>query len=98
VAKIIDLKAHLTVEGLNEIKLIRLGGNKSEERNLVLYGSNLSSTVGSPKFTLVERSLIKIPISKMSVFIGIILSDASIQKQNKKGDARLQFKQKYGQF
>jgi hypothetical protein len=46
VAKIIDLKAHLTVEGLNEIKLIRLGGNKSEERNLVLYGSNLSSTVG----------------------------------------------------
>jgi hypothetical protein len=34
----------------------------------------------------------------MSVFIGIILSDASIQKQNKKGDARLQFKQKYGQF
>ena len=32
----------------------------------------------------------------MSVFIGIILSDATLQKG--RGDARLQFKQKYSQF
>lgn len=32
----------------------------------------------------------------MSVFIGIILSDASLQKG--RGDGRLQFKQKYNQF
>lgn len=120
VAELIDLKAHLTVEGLNVIKKIRLvpraragassheawtsprpgglGGNTLENRSLVLYGSNLSSTVGSPKFTFAERTLIKIPTSKMSVFIGIILSDATIQKFYKQGDARLQFKQKYGHF
>ncbi len=33
-----------------------------------------------------------------SVFIGIILSDAAIQKSNVVGDARLQFKQKYSQL
>jgi len=67
-----------------------------EELSLVFYGSNLSSTVGFLRYTSIERALIKIPTSKMSVFIGIILSDATIQKG--RGDARLQFKQKYGQF
>lgn len=65
---------------------------------LVLYGSNLSSTVCFPRFTSNERAKIKIPNSKISVFIGIIVSDANIQKQSKKGEARLQFKQKYSQF
>jgi hypothetical protein len=69
-----------------------------EELSLVLYGSNLSSTVGSPRYSYFERVLIKIPYSKISVFIGIILSDATIQKQNKGGDARLQFKQEYRHF
>lgn len=67
------------------------------ELSLVLYGSNLSSTVGSPKFTYTQRALMQIPASKLSVFIGIILSDASLQK-SKGGNARLQFKQKYNQF
>ena len=66
--------------------------------SLVLYGSNLFSTVGSLRFTALERHLIKIPKSVLSVFIGIILSDANIQKLSKGGEARLQFKQKYGQF
>lgn len=98
---LINQKAHLTPEGLNEIKKIKLLINNQvvlEELSLVLYGSNLSSTVGSSRYTFSERALIKIPISKRSVFIGIILSDATIQKQNKGGDARLQFKQKYSQF
>jgi len=64
--------------------------------SLVLYGSNLSSTVGFLRYTSIERALIKIPTNKMSVFIGIILSDASLQKG--RGDGRLQFKQKYNQF
>ena len=74
------------------------GENAKGEFSLVLYGSNLSSTVGSPRYTYFERASIKIPYSKMSVFIGILLSDATIQKQNKGGEARLQFKQKYGHF
>lgn len=63
--------------------------------SLVLYGSNLSSTVGT-RYTFIERALIKIPTNKMSVFIGVILSDASLHKG--RGDARLQFKQKYSQL
>lgn len=93
--------AHTTLEGLNEIKKIRLLINNkkiTDELSLVLYGSNLSSTVGSPKFTYFERALIKIPIITRSIFVGIILSDASLQRANKEGDARLQFKQKYSQF
>jgi hypothetical protein len=100
--------AHTTLEGLNEIKKIKrlhnyeggglIPGTKGvpgEQLSLVLYGSNLSSTVGYPRYTYLERTLIKIPPSKMSVFIGILLSDATIQKQNRGGDARLQFKQTY---
>jgi hypothetical protein len=59
---------------------------------LVPYGTNLSSTVGSPRFTASERKSIKIPNNILPVFIGIILSDANISKSNK-ADARLQFKQ-----
>lgn len=93
---LINQKAHLTPE--NEIKLLINNQVVLEELSLVLYGSNLSSTVGSSRYTFFERALIKIPISKRSLFIGIILSDATIQKKNKGGDARLQFKQKYSQF
>lgn len=99
--------AHMTLEGLNEIKKIKRDiGNteitseftkiKTEVFSLVLYGSNLSSTVGS-RYTSIERALINIPTNKLSVFIGIILSDATLQK-GERGDARLQFKQKYSQF
>lgn len=94
-------KAHSTIEGLNEIKNIKLlmhNRISSPETCLVLYGSNLSSTVGSPRYTYNERALVKIPINKRSIFVGIILSDATLQRLNKGGGARLQFKQKYGQF
>lgn len=44
-------KAHSNPEGLNDIKKIKLLMNNvkiQEHFGLVLYGSNLSSTVGSP--------------------------------------------------
>lgn len=59
---------------------------------LVLYGNNLSSTVGSPRYTALERKSVIIPNNFLSVFIGIIISDANISKSYK-ADARLQFKQ-----
>lgn len=117
VAYLKTLRAHTTLEGLNEIKKIKrlmahaisnhelskcldisqpIKASRQEELSLVFYGSNISSTIGSPRYTSIERALIKIPTSKMSVFIGIILSDATLQKG--RGDARLQFKQKYSQF
>jgi len=92
---------HTTLEGLiaiKEIKLLMHNLKINKEFSLVLYGSNLLSTVGYPKFSFYERSLIRIPANKISIFIGIILSDASLQRVNKGGEARLQLKQKYSQF
>lgn len=66
--------------------------NKPLTKALVPYGTIVGSTVGSPRFTKLERMAIKIPNNLLSVFIGIILSDANLSKSNK-GDARLQFKQ-----
>ena len=90
-----------TIEILNEIKhkkLLIQGIKINEGLSLVPYGTNLTSTLGYSKFSNLERSLFSIPVDLRSVFIGIILSDASIQKSNLGGDARLQFKQKYSQF
>lgn len=100
-ADLMSQKAHSTLEGLNEIKNIKLlmyNRISSQGTSLVLYGSNLSSTVGSPRYTYNERALVKIPINKRSIFIGILLSDANLQRLNKGGGTRLQFKQKYAQF
>lgn len=69
--------------------------SKAEKKNFffpVPYGTNLSSTVGSPRFTALDRKSIKIPNNLLSIFIGIIVSDANISKSNK-ADARLFFKQ-----
>lgn len=73
--------------------------SKKTNLDIVLCGTNLSSTLGYPRFKPFERKAIFIPQHLMNVFVGIILSDASIQKQGKvKGDARLQFKQGYYNF
>lgn len=64
---------------------------------LVPYGSNLSSTLGYPRYKPFERKVVNIPYALMQIFIGIILSDASIQRQYK-ADARLLFKQGYSNF
>jgi hypothetical protein len=66
--------------------------NTSSSKALVSYGTNLSSTVGAPRYTALERKSVLIPKNLLPVFIGIILSDANISKSNK-ADARLQFKQ-----
>jgi hypothetical protein len=58
----------------------------------IKLNSCLSSTVGYPRFTALERKSIRIPNNVLPVFIGIILSDASISRSYK-GNARLQFKQ-----
>ena len=74
------------------------GGEGYKSRAVVLFGSNLASTVGSPRFSAIERALTSIPTvkGKMSIFIGILLADATLSKG--RGEARLQFKQKYKEF
>lgn len=94
-------KAPSTLLGLNEIKnrkFLMHNRISQQETRIVLYGSNLSSTVGYPRFTYKERASAYIPFNKRSVFVGILLSDANIQRLNKGGGARLQFKQSYIHF
>jgi hypothetical protein len=63
-------------------------------RAIVPYGTNLSSTVGYPRFTALERISIKIPQNLRFILIGIIISDGNISRPNK-SDARFVFKQTF---
>ena len=61
-------------------------------KDLVVYGSNLSSTVNYPPFTSIVRYMVKIPSHLQSLLVGILISDAWLQI-NKAGNTRLAFKQ-----
>lgn len=58
---------------------------------LVVYGFNLSSTVGV-KYTPFQKNLINIPSNHMDILIGIIISDAYLSKGTNI-NARMLFKQ-----
>lgn len=63
-------QAHCNQEGLSEIQNIKLlmkGVIIQPQLGLELWGSNLSSTVGSPRYTHFERALIKIPQQKICI-------------------------------
>lgn len=71
--------------------------NKSStnnELNLVIWGTNLRSQVGTGKYTKLVSSIIKLPNYNKSIVIGLLLSDGWLtfaSKTNK--NARLGFKQ-----
>jgi len=48
---------------------------RDADRSLVIWGSNLQSTVGEGKFTKIVSNMIKIPPYINSVIVGWILSD-----------------------
>jgi len=61
---------------------------------LVIWGSNLKSSVGSGRITKVERNMIKLAPFQRSVIIGLLLSDGWITFSSKQNlNARLGFKQ-----
>ena len=76
-----------------------LPSNKNST-DLVLFGSNFSSTVGYPTYTVIVRHMVKIPnittagrdYELESILIGIIISDGWLSI-NKSGNTRLFFKQ-----
>lgn len=76
------------------------GLTDSEKNNkLVIWGTNLGSNVGYPKFTKIVSNMIELPFLIKSFIYGILLSDATLNfasKTNK--NARLGIKQSLGHF
>lgn len=75
--------------------------NKTDSKELTLYGTNLLCTVGYPYYTKKIRYLIDIPENIMKPLVGIILSDGSITVNNNsiyKENARFRFKQSMKQI
>ena len=54
--------------------------SKPNNREIVVWGSNLSSTVGMGRFTKIVKDMIKLPFyqKKKSVVVGVLLSDGHL--------------------
>lgn len=76
------------------VRNLAIRKEESKCTDLVVWGINLRSTVGSARFTKQERDMIKFPPFHYSVIIGLILSDAGLSFSNKIAkNALLRFEQ-----
>jgi heme/copper-type cytochrome/quinol oxidase subunit 1 len=66
--------------------------NNNKCKELVVYGSNLQSTVKYPPYTSIVRYMVKIPHTFYPLLVGLIISDGWLQI-NKVGNTRFFFKQ-----
>lgn len=72
-------------------------GSKNDK--LVLWGSNLSSSVGKPRYTQLIMEMICLPAHFKSIIIGLLLSDGWISFPNPYAkNARLGFEQSLAHF
>jgi hypothetical protein len=62
-------------------------------KDLVPFGSNLSSTVNYPTYNIIIQHMVILPSNIKNIIIGLLLSDGWMQKQISGGHARLFFKQ-----
>nr|YP_009690314.1 LAGLIDADG homing endonuclease [Fomitiporia mediterranea]QEG57094.1 LAGLIDADG homing endonuclease [Fomitiporia mediterranea] len=85
---------HSSISTLNYKQINAIQGKiKSECKCLVIYGSNLGSTLKYEGFSSKLRAICKIPIPLHSILLGVLLSDGWLYK-NKSSKTLLVFKQK----
>jgi hypothetical protein len=66
---------------------------KSNNTDLVVWGSNLSSTVGTGRNTKIIKNMIALPPYEKSVVVGILLSDGHLASAKTHENPHLAFKQ-----
>jgi len=76
----------------NYTTLSRLSNSNQQCTSVVLWGSNLSSTIGL-RYSNKLRDMVLLPPFKYSIVIGLILSDGWLQKGKYNKNARLGLKQ-----
>lgn len=62
---------------------------------IVVRGTNLSSTVGTGRLTKIEKNMIVYHFYQKSVIIGILLSDGHLASGKPHENPRLEFKQSF---
>lgn len=94
-------EGHRKIKNISENLLIRFPRSSLkylpanlECKELVVYGTNLISTINYPYYTKIVRYMINIPNNIMNPLVGIFLSDGNINVNNKhKVGGRFRFKQ-----
>jgi heme/copper-type cytochrome/quinol oxidase subunit 1 len=66
-------------------------------RKIIIYGQNLTTTIGYPPYTSIVRCMVDIPNYLMPMFVGLIISDGWLQI-NKSGNTRFSLKQSIDKF
>ena len=67
----------------------------SDSLDLVVFGYNLSSTVGVKQISKQERNMVKLPNFELSVMIGLLLSDGGFAISKRSENYYFQFKQSF---
>ena len=78
------------------IRLKSANLNKLEYTNctsLVLYGSNLGSTINIGRLPRNVQKIVSLPSQLYSIVVGILLSDGWLEKENLNANTRFRFKQ-----
>lgn len=72
---------------------------KNNTKDIIVWGTNLTSSIGKPQFTKIISKTIELPHFQFSVLIGLILSDGwVIFSSNLSKNARFGFKQSLSKF
>lgn len=72
-----------------------LNSSNNSNMQIVLWGTNLTSNVGYPRFNKVINNMVELPFFIKSIIYGLLLSDGWINYSSKSINARLGLKQSF---